>query len=55
MLVKDDLETLIRWVDRLWVYLEERDNFGPGDNRARAKEMIDRARKHYLDKLAQTG
>ena len=55
VLVKDDLDTLIRWIDRLWAYLEERDNFGPGDNRVRAKEMIDRARKHYLDKLAQAG
>ncbi len=52
-LVKRDIETLIRWVDRLWAYLEERDNFGPGDNRARAKEMIDRARRHYLEKLGR--
>jgi hypothetical protein len=40
-------------VDRLWAYLVERDNFGPGDNRARAKEMIDQARQHYVQKLAQ--
>jgi hypothetical protein len=52
-LVEQDLETAIRWVDRLWAYLVERDNFGPGDNRARAKEMIDQARQHYVQKLAQ--
>lgn len=51
-LVKEDLETAIRWTDRLWAYLVERDNFGPGENRARAKEMIDQARRHYQDKLA---
>jgi hypothetical protein len=52
-LVEQDLETAIRWVDRLWAYLVERDNFGPGENRARAKAMIDQARRHYVDKLAQ--
>jgi hypothetical protein len=51
-LVRADLETAIRWTDRLWAYLVERDNFGPGENRAKAKEMIDQARKHYQDKLA---
>ncbi len=50
-----DLETLLRWVERLWAYLEERDNFGPGDNRRRARQMIDKAREHYLRKLARLG
>lgn len=54
-LVKRDIETLIRWVDRLWAYLEERDNFGPGDNRERAKEMIEKARTHYVEKLRRAG
>ncbi len=54
-LIKEDLETLIRWIDRLWAYLEERDNLGSGDNRARAKEMLDQARRHYRDKLAAAG
>jgi len=53
VLVKRDLEVLVRWVDRLWLYLEERDNFGPGDNRARAKEMIDKARAHYVEKMGR--
>jgi len=51
-LVRADLETAIRWTDRLWAYLVERDNFGPGENRAKAKEMINQARRHYEDKLA---
>ncbi len=55
VLVKRDLEVLVRWVDRLWLYLEERDNFGPGDNRQKAKEMIDKARAHYAEKLARAG
>jgi hypothetical protein len=54
-LVKRDIETLIRWVDRLWAYLEERDNFGPGDNRERTKEMIEKARAHYVEKLRRAG
>ena len=41
-----------RWTDCLWACLVERDNFGPGENRAKAKEMIDQARRHYQDKLA---
>ncbi|MFQ5931978.1 MAG: CehA/McbA family metallohydrolase [Nitrospiraceae bacterium] len=52
-LVREDIELMIRWVDRLWAYLEQRDNFGPGDNRERARKMFDQARQHYLTKLAQ--
>jgi len=55
VMMKRDLEVLVRWVDRLWLYLEERDNFGPGDNRRRAKEMIDKARAHYAEKLGRAG
>jgi len=51
-LVKADLELMIRWVDRLWILLEERNNFGPGDNRERARAMIMQARKHFEAKLA---
>lgn len=53
VLIKDDLELMIRWIDRLWAYLEERNNFGPGDNRAQARKMIDQAREHYRVKLTQ--
>jgi len=50
-LVEADIELMIRMIDRLWAYLEERNNFGPGDNRHKAQEMILRAKQHYLDKL----
>ena len=51
-LVRGDLETAVRWVDRLWAYLVERDNFGSRENRRKAQETIDRARRLYRDKLA---
>ncbi len=53
VLERDDLEIAVRWVDRLWAYLVERDNFGSPVFRQAAKDMIDRARKHYEDKLRQ--
>ncbi len=52
-LIKEDVELMIRWVDRLWAYLEERNNFGPGANREQARKMFDQAREHYRAKLAQ--
>jgi TolB protein len=55
VLIREDLELMIRWIDRHWAYLEERNNFGPGDNRARARRMFDQAREHYRAKLAQAG
>jgi Tol biopolymer transport system component len=51
-LVRQDLELMIRWIDRLWLSLEERNNFGPGDNRERARKMIGEARRHFEEKLA---
>jgi hypothetical protein len=53
-LIREDIDLMIRWVDRLWAYLVERDNFGPNDNQARAKQMIDQARAHYVEKLARS-
>ena len=50
-LVREDLELAVRWVDRLWAYLVERDNFGSAGNREAAREMIDQARRHYQEKL----
>jgi len=50
-LVREDLEMAVRWVDRLWGYLVERDNFGSRENRDKARDMIDSARRHYQDKL----
>lgn len=49
--VRDDVDLLIRWVDRLWALLEERNNFGPGDNREQARRMFQQAREHYQAKL----
>jgi TolB protein len=52
-LVREDLELMVRMIDRLWTYVVERNNFGLGDNRRRAREMFDQARAHYVSKLAQ--
>ena len=51
VLVREDLDLAVRWVDRFWGYLVERNNFGSQANRKVAREMVDRARRHYLDKL----
>ncbi|MEZ5354816.1 MAG: CehA/McbA family metallohydrolase [Bryobacteraceae bacterium] len=53
VLVREDLELMIRWLDRLWMNLESRDNFGPGDNRAKARAMWERGVAHYRAKLGQ--
>jgi len=50
-LVEDDVRFLIRWIDRLWALLEERNNFGPGDNREQARRLFDQARAFYEAKL----
>jgi Tol biopolymer transport system component len=52
VLVKQDVELMIRWVDRLQELLEERNNYGPGDNRDRAHRMLAQAREHYQKKAA---
>jgi hypothetical protein len=52
-LLKEDIELMIRWVDRLWDLLEERNNFGPGGNRQRARQIFTRAREHYQAKLVK--
>ena len=49
--MREDLELAVRWVDRLWAYLVERDNFGSAENRAEAREMIGQARQHFQEKL----
>ncbi|MEX2264159.1 MAG: CehA/McbA family metallohydrolase [Bryobacteraceae bacterium] len=51
VLVREDLELMLRWIDRLWYSLEQRNNFGPGDNRARTRKMFDQALAHYRQKL----
>ena len=50
-LVREDLMVALRWVDRLWAYLVERDNFGSRENREAVAEMIEDARRHYREKL----
>ena len=50
-IVKDDVELMLAWIDRLWLLLEERNNFGPGTNRQRARQMIEQARRVYEQKL----
>ena len=53
VLVRNDFEIAIRWIDRLWAYLVERDNFGSPENREEARGIIDRARRHYEGKLRE--
>ena len=53
-LVREDLELMLRWIDRLWAYLDERNNFGPDPNRQEARKLFDRARRHYEAKLGQS-
>ncbi len=53
VLLKEDVELMVRWVDRFWALLEERHNLGSEANRQKAREMVLRARKHYEEKLAQ--
>ncbi|MBI1787932.1 MAG: CehA/McbA family metallohydrolase [Acidobacteria bacterium] len=52
VLVREDLELMIQWVDRLWLLLEERNNFGSAANREAARKMITQARDHFQKKLA---
>ena len=51
VLIREDLELMIRWLGRFWANLEERDNFGPAPNRANARKMFNQAIAHYEAKL----
>ncbi|MBI4906956.1 MAG: CehA/McbA family metallohydrolase [Acidobacteria bacterium] len=51
VVIKEDVELMIRWLGRLWGYLEERNNFGPGTNRENARKMFEQALTHYREKL----
>ncbi len=51
VLVREDVELMIRWLGRLWGYLEERNNFGPAPNRENARKLFARAVAHYEGKL----
>jgi hypothetical protein len=52
-ILKEDVELMIRWVDRLWALLIERNNFGPAGNREAAVQTFAQAREHYRAKLAK--
>jgi TolB protein len=52
VLVREDVELMIRWTDRLWRILEERNNFGSAANKAAARAMFDKGLAHYKAKLA---
>lgn len=52
VLVRDDVELMLRWTDRLWKSLEERNNFGSLANKASARAMFDKGLAHYRAKLA---
>jgi TolB protein len=51
VIVREDIELMLRWIAQLWNYLEERDNFGPAGNRVKARAMFDQAIAHYRAKL----
>ena len=53
-LVKEDIELMLRWIDRLWAYIEERNNFGLEPNRQEARKLFEQARQHYEAKLSQS-
>jgi len=50
VLVKQDVDLMIRWLERLWAYLEERDNFSKPADRARAKGLFEQGLAHYRGK-----
>jgi len=53
VLIREDVELMIRWCERLWALLESRNNFGPAGNREKVRNMIEQAKQHYVKKLAQ--
>ncbi|MBI1898631.1 MAG: CehA/McbA family metallohydrolase [Acidobacteria bacterium] len=55
VLVREDAELMIRWLEALWSYLEERNNFGPAPNRTRARALFDQGLAHYRGLLAKAG
>ncbi|MBL8173819.1 MAG: CehA/McbA family metallohydrolase [Bryobacterales bacterium] len=54
VLIREDIELLSRWTRRLWLLLEERNNFGSPANKAAARAMFDKGLAHYTLKLAAT-
>jgi TolB protein len=51
VVIREDVELMIRWINRLWGYLEERDNMGTAANKTRARAMFDQGLAHYRAKL----
>lgn len=52
VLVRGDVELMLRWIDRLWAYLLERNNFGTASNRRQIETAFETARAHYRGLLA---
>lgn len=52
VLVTQDAELMIRWLNALWGYLEERNNYGSAANRTAARAMFDQGIAHYKKLLA---
>src|SRR5262249_50742702 len=52
VLVRDDGELMIRWLQALWSYLEERNNFGSPTNRSQARALFDQGAAYYRNLLA---
>jgi|GEM_PF-561059 len=52
VLIREDVQLMMRWIGALWGFLEERDHWGSRENRARARVMFDQALAHYRAKLA---
>jgi hypothetical protein len=51
LVVREDVELMVRWINSLWMYLEERNNFGPAGNRQKARAYFERALAVYKAKL----
>jgi hypothetical protein len=51
VVVREDVELMVRWINSLWMYLEERNNFGPAGNRQKARAYFERALAVYKARL----
>jgi hypothetical protein len=51
VVVREDVELMVRWLNSLWMYLEERNNFGPAGNRQKARAYFERALAVYKARL----
>lgn len=47
VIVREDMDLMVRWIQRLWASLEERNNYGAPGNRQRVRAMFDQALAYY--------